>query len=39
MTEGLKIFLIGVICGGIGSTLFLFLICSLMVGGDSDDYN
>lgn len=36
MTEGLKIFLIGVICGSIGSTLILFMICSLMVGDDSD---
>ena len=36
MTEGLKIFLIGLICGSIGSTLFLFLICSLIVGDESD---
>ena len=38
MSEGLKIFLIGVICGSIGSTLFLFMICSLMIG-DRDDYD
>lgn len=27
-------FLIGMICGSIGSVLILFLICSLMVGDD-----
>ena len=27
-------FILGLICGSIGSTLILFLICSLIVGDD-----
>ena len=30
-------FIIGLICGSIGSILILFLICSLIVGDDKDE--
>ncbi len=31
------LFIIGLICGSIGSTLMLFLICSLIVGDEKDE--
>ena len=30
-------FIMGLICGSIGSILILFLICSLIVGDDKDE--
>lgn len=30
-------FVLGLICGGIGTTLILFLICSLLIGGNKND--
>lgn len=30
-------FILGLICGSIGSILILFLICSLIVGDDKDE--
>lgn len=31
------LFILGLICGSIGSTLILFLICSLIVGDDKNE--
>lgn len=36
MTDGLKLFLTGVVCGSVGSTLILYLLCCLIVGDRSD---
>lgn len=31
------LFIIGLICGSIGSILILFLICSLLIGDDKNE--
>lgn len=31
------LFIMGFICGSIGSILILFLICSLLIGDDKDE--
>ena len=31
------LFIIGLICGSIGSILILFMICSLLIGDDKDE--
>jgi hypothetical protein len=31
------LFILGLICGSIGSILILFMICSLLIGDDKDE--